>query len=117
MRDKNSEYPWEEDIRECYYESPAYFLWFYILNGCGCGSSDNLMELAWQVFVDFAEDREEEKLGLYDKPEREILAHWLDSKGLIEHGTSIRWSWLTEDGKELLRQLKAKPSSGAGEKE
>lgn len=36
-----------------------------------------------------------------------LLAGRLDSLGLIEHGTSIRYPWLTKDGERLLAALKS----------
>lgn len=105
----NQEYSWEKEL-DCHYESPADFLWFYVLNGCGCGSSSDFKEEAWKLFEDFALDREE-KWNLYENPLRELLGHWLDSKDLIEHGTSIRGSWLNDEGKKLYETLKNNPHS------
>lgn len=44
---------------------------------------------------------------MYDDKNRskEIIAHWLDSKNLIEHGSSIQGSWLNENGKKLYETL------------
>lgn len=107
---EEEKYKWEDDIAECGYDSPGDFLWFYILGGCGCGSCDDFKDEAWKLFTDIAEDKED-KLDLYEKPEREILAHWLHNKNLTEHGTAIRGSWLTDEGKALYEALKKKPNS------
>lgn len=106
----DKEYKWKKYIAECHYESPADFLWFYIMNGCGCGSFNDFKAEAWKLFEDFALNREA-KWDLYDNPVRELLAHWLDSKGLVEHGTSIRGSWLNEQGKTLYDDLLKHPIS------
>ena len=42
-----------------------------------------------------------EKTGL-DEPTRDFVIRVLDGKGLVEHGTSIRYCWLTEAGKTTL---------------
>jgi hypothetical protein len=36
---------------------------------------------------------------------KELLLHLLDGKGLLEHGTSIRGSWLTDKGKKVANGL------------
>jgi hypothetical protein len=37
----------------------------------------------------------------------EIIAHWMDAKGLLEHGSSVNGSWLTDDGKRVLACVEA----------
>ena len=101
---------WEKELRECHYERPADFLWFYVMNGCGCGSSDEFKELAWDVFSAFAEDKPS-KWELYENPIREMVAQWLYSCGLLEHGTSIRGAWLDDEGQQLYDALKERPKS------
>lgn len=87
----------------CWYESPAEYLWIGILGGCGCGSSD-LPNIAVEVLRNFGrEHMSKNRFSVYDKSEYEVIAHWLDSKELIEHGSSVNGSWLTEKGKELLK--------------
>lgn len=70
------------------------------MNGCGCGS-DNETD-AWEVFKRF-HDRTDDRWEMYNDGMRhlEVLAHWMDSLGLIEHGSSIAGSWLSEDGEWL----------------
>lgn len=103
---------WKKDIKECSYGSPADFLWFYILGGCGCGNSDELKEKTWKVFEHFNQEIMGRDFNfIYENETNELIANWLDSKNLIEHGSSIGGSWLTEDGKELFEQLKKKPQS------
>ena len=36
---------------------------------------------------------------------KELLLHWLDAKGLLEHGVSVRASWLSKEGRELAERL------------
>lgn len=92
---------WRKDMDECSYDNKVDFFWFHVLGGCGCGSSDELSEIAWDVFLNFSKDHES-RASLYDDPAREIVGHWIDSLGLIEHGSGISGSWLTDEGKELL---------------
>ena len=108
--DKNKKYKWESDLKECAYDSKEEFLWIYVMGGCGCGSSEELQEMAWKVFKLFA-DGSGERWTIYDKLEYEAIAHWLDSLELIEHGTSIGGSWLSEEGKKLYKLLTKNPKS------
>lgn len=82
--------------------------WFFcgILGGCVCGSG-NLEGRAIKVLELFATPHEDRKWSVYDEPADEILAQWMDSKELLEHGTSIGGSWLTEKGEEIYKVLKS----------
>ena len=94
---------WEAELNEADYENKEDFLWFNVLRGCGCGSSDELHAIAWEVFEHFSKPHDERTVGfIYDKLEREVIAHWLDSKGnLTMHGGSVAGSWFTEEGQAL----------------
>lgn len=74
--------------------------WFCVLGGCGCGTSDELAHDAWFLFNAF-HDRSHMRGAINDTPELEVMAHWMDSLGLIEHGGSIIWSWTTDLGDEV----------------
>ena len=88
----------------CHVDDPKEYLWFAVLKGCGCGSSNYFIELAWNVIDYFSQGFDERKSGyIYDEKhmENELMAQWLDSAGLLEHGTSVGGSWLSDEGKEL----------------
>src|SRR6478609_7042913 len=81
--------------------------WFFIgiLEGCGCGNSNEIAAKAVEVLKFF--DNKDRTESFWDKGESwEILAHWIDGKGLLEHGYTIGNSWLTEEGKEILKIIK-----------
>ena len=107
-KEKKKRYKWEKEFKECAFDDKEEFLWIYILGGCGCGSYEKNKKDVWKVFELFATPFNDRKFSIYDKREYEIIAHWLDSKNLIEHGTSIAESWLTEEGKKLYTLLKTK---------
>jgi hypothetical protein len=95
-----------------WYDSPEQYMFLDILGGCGCGLSDEIAERAFQVLNYFSMDHKDRTNSLFsdDNDEalsNEILAHWLDSKELIEHGSSIYGSWLTKKGEDLLNTLKS----------
>lgn len=98
-------YTWEEDLATCGYDGKEDFLWFYVLGGCGCGHSDDAREIAWKVFEFFSSEKSERDIKVLNKIEFEMVAHWLISKDIIEHGCSLSGGWLTEEGKKLFRLL------------
>jgi len=100
---------WKKEYKECGFKSNKEFLWIYVLGGCGCGSPEKIENKLWEVFENFAlslDDWDKRDSDVYEQLDKEILAHWLDSKGLIEHGSSIGGSWLSETGKELYKMFK-----------
>lgn len=90
-----------EDQDGCHWDSVSSWFWGGVLGGCGCGSSEELGEMAVKLLKHFATPHMERKLDLYDSEAYEILAHWMSEKDLIEHGTSVGGSWLTEKGEEV----------------
>lgn len=91
----------------CSWSSPNDWLWSGILGGCGCGSSEEFGELTFKVLEFFSIPIMERTRYIYDTPIEEVIAHWLTDKGIIEHGTSIGGSWLTEKGEEVYKSIKS----------
>lgn len=92
-----------------WYESPEQYLFLEIMGGCGCGLSDEIAEKAYEVFKHFGTPHAERNVKFFTEDESmvlETLAHWLNSKDLIEHGGSVYGSWLTKKGEELVKILK-----------
>jgi len=89
------------------WDSPLSWLWCGIMGGCGCGSSDTLQELAFEVLELFSKPHKDRDFSVYDKIEYEIIAHWLDNVGMIEHGSSIGGAWLSEEGEQVFESIKS----------
>ena len=70
---------------------------------CGCGDDDNKWGLLKQLLE--RPMRLDEPLGDIPAGAVEFMGHAIDGWGLIEHGTVLSRSWLTEDGKTLLAWL------------
>lgn len=70
---------------------------------CGCGS-DAKWEAVRNV-LRFAQARALQKFEDDNDPYGELILHILDNKKLLDHGTNISGSWLTDDGILLLRFL------------
>lgn len=102
---------WKKELKEWGYSSKAEFLWIYVMGGCGCGSSEEIQRRAYEIFENFSREHSERTMRVYEDLTDEVLAHWLDSKKLLEHGTSIGGSWLSEEGKALWSALKEAPDT------
>jgi len=98
---------WYKDQDGISHESPEDWLWSF-LGGCGCGSHDEILARVRTVFHLFGTDyRERGGWSIYDDLTDELIAHWLDHAGLIEHGSGIGGSWLTDKGHQVYNSLKA----------
>lgn len=77
------------------------------LGKCGCSETDEMITSLRKLLEWVGSDGAIQYDALY--PEIGVfylLAGRLDDLGLIEHGISIRFPWLTDDGKRLLDALK-----------
>jgi hypothetical protein len=84
------------------WSSPQEWFFIDILGGCGCGRSATFATEAVDLLRYFGDAAQKPK-KLDERSE--LLAHWFDSRDLIEHGTVIGGSWLTEKGKQVLAAL------------
>lgn len=100
MREEHSEIGW------------AYGVIYDDLKSCGCGIFESRMELLRQALRDcpLFEDSRYEK---YQDPMAEWFLCLLDGAELIDHGTSISGSWITEKGSRLLAVLEDEASWNA----
>lgn len=88
---------------------PGVHSWYFIevMGFCGC-YSDDLFSDIMAVLRKF-----EKKPCLYydainlDGPDKykEMILHVMTDKGLLEHGSSVRGSWLTERGKQVIKTI------------
>jgi hypothetical protein len=86
------------------WSSPENWFFIGILGGCGCGNSEEFAKKGLELLRFFgSEERTENPVNKSELTE--LLAHWFDDKGLIEHGTIISSSWLTDKGKAILDAL------------
>jgi hypothetical protein len=80
---------------------------------CGCGCPDAVLELikgALENAAAFPDGPEPHKsMPDYfggDDPIHWLATYALDKAGLIEHGSNVRWSWLTDKGHVTLNYLR-----------
>lgn len=83
-----------------------------ILGFCGC-SNEEIIDDVINVFKCFIRDRKGEFNAYYthiakelnlDLKYVELILYLLDDKGLLEHGTAIRGSWLSDKGEEIAKK-------------
>lgn len=79
---------------------------------CGCGDPEAALETLRTVLQAFETKDDDERLrvleailgpagsGVYG-----TYLYWLDSLGLMEHGSNARMGWLTPEGEDLLAAL------------
>lgn len=103
---------WKEEFETCHFDSSKDFLWIYVMEGCGCGSSDDYREDFWIMFIAIAEKKSDNFEFIYKDRYNELIAQMLDSRGLLEHGSSIGGSWLSYAG-EKLHELLTKTNEGS----
>lgn len=82
----------------------AYRVRYDDLGDCGCGQSDQRLELVRQVLRD-CPLYEDERWRAYDSPLAEWLLAIMAGADLIEHGSTLGGSWITEKGQRLLSAL------------
>ena len=69
---------------------------------CGCGMPDETYKA---VFEMLKRARDKGKLIESDSPYELFMAYTLDHLELLEHGSSIYGSWLTEKGEKMIAAL------------
>lgn len=95
----------------CNYDSPTRYL-ASTIGLCGC-ASDSLEELAVYLMKKLYEADVNEESFYYeykDKTEleqdhQELMLHVLDRSKLTEHGSAVRGSWLTDEGRKMCELL------------
>ncbi len=91
------------------------WLFMGVLGGCKCGTSEELGGLALRVLALLAQPHESRTWSIRDDERAEIIAHWMYSRELLEHGSSIGGAWLTEKGKRVYATLLPFFDNGDGE--
>ena len=93
----------------CHYFNVRSAVYFSHLNLCGCGNSDDIHGLlveCMEAIEDHRPHERVEKIEVLVSENVELVAefimHFLDSKKLTEHGTSVSGSWATPLGKHFV---------------
>jgi hypothetical protein len=89
------------DDHETYWDSPKDYLQTEILGFCGCGDPDELMEYVRKLLVKLYN----QEWGEYEDLPYMFFVSWANDKEFADHGVSVRCSWLTDIGRELLADI------------
>lgn len=85
--------------------SPTAFVAIKLLGFCGCGAEDEALDFVLEALEAFGDHRHIHEL-LPDNGLGAFVLYQFDHLGLIEHGTTVRASWLTDDGEAILAFLR-----------
>ena len=94
------DYPWKDESG-CHYSSKLDYIQTSILGFCMCGKPEDIVLYVKEMLGNIASG----KCGNYEDMSYMFFVSWADNKGFATHGTTVRCSWLTDKGKELLRDL------------
>lgn len=99
-----------EDEEGCFWETEADYLCVGVLPSCGCGDPLSIGKYVKDMFLDHVKQSNSEDTSCWDRTDYDDLAVmfflcWADREGYIEHGTTIRCSWMSKKGDELLKDL------------
>lgn len=98
------------DEQGCSWDSYRDYILGGLLGICGCNDEELTNDI---ITVLLAFDKKAGEAPYYTEllPKNsrkyvELILHNLDHAGLLEHGTSVRGSWTTEKGQEVIKKLK-----------
>jgi hypothetical protein len=104
-----------EDDGGCNWDSRAEYLFMGVLPSCGCGTPSDIGRYVRGMLLKhvgypstkfvLGEGRKEWNENGYEDFPLMFFLSWATQEGYIEHGTTVRCSWLTSKGEELLRDL------------
>lgn len=94
----------------CHYDSEAEAMYYDQIQLCGCGNPEGIHKFLINCLAATRDDHDSiidhRKIIALVKanPETvaELVLHFLDSRELTEHGSSVFGSWLTGRGKQVL---------------
>lgn len=88
--------------------------WYDEATMCGCGDPVEVLEMIRDELarLDTPPSGGVRRQPAPDTREHRLLAFLLDSWGLTEHGTSLAWPWLTDEGHALLAALRSVAAIG-----
>ena len=83
------------------YSTKKEYLQTELLGLCGCGDPYIMM-----IYIrDYLSRLDENRWLKYEDLAYMFFVYWANDKEFAEHGTTVRCSWLTKKGKELLADI------------
>jgi hypothetical protein len=92
------------------WSSPVNYLCVGVLPSCGCGNPESIAVYVRDMLRKHVKQTGSEGYSCWNETKYEDLPvmfflSWADREGYIEHGSTIRCSWMTPKGDELLRDI------------
>jgi len=99
-----------KDKSGCFWETKEHYLCMGILPACNCGDPSSIGKYVKEMFLKHVKQTNSKNCSCWDITKHEDLPvmfflSWADREGYIEHGSTIRCSWMTEKGNELIKNL------------
>ena len=85
----------------CNWDSRSDYLQIEILGLCGCGNPYEVMLYVKEMF----EKLDNSQWEPYENMPYMFFVYWANEEDFAEHGSTARCSWLTDKGKELLKDI------------
>jgi hypothetical protein len=94
----------------CNWETRAEYMYCDVLPSCGCGDPSSIAKYVKEMLLKHVAQPGDEEKKCWDITKYKDLPvmfflSWADHEGYIEHGTTIRCSWMSEKGIQLLKDL------------
>lgn len=94
----------------CYWKTKLDYLMMDVLPSCGCGDPSLIGRYVKEMLLKCVQQTDSDdcscwEITQYDDLPTMFFLSWADHEGYIEHGSTIRCSWMTKKGDELLRDL------------
>ena len=94
----------------CHYDTEGEAMYYDQIGLCGCGSPTEVHKFLLDCMAARADnydnliDLKKVQKIIEERPDivAEMVVHFLDSRDLVEHGTSVYGSWPTDRGKQVL---------------
>ena len=83
------------------WQSKKSYLQCDVLGLCGCGNPDDVMAYIKEMLNKI----KNKDFGLYSDLPYMFFTYWASEKGFTVHGITVRCSFLTDKGKELLADI------------
>jgi hypothetical protein len=92
------------------WDSPLNYICTGILPSCGCGTPESIAVYVRDMLRKHVKQIGTDDYSCWDITKYEDLPvmfflSWADREGYTEHGTTIRCSWMTQKGDELLKDI------------
>jgi len=99
-----------EDSNGCHWDSKLDYMLMEVLPSCGCGDPSSIGVYVRDMFLKHCKQNKLEDYSCWDASDYEdmptmFFLSWADREGYIEHGSTVRCSWMTVEGDELLIDL------------